>query len=439
MSKKISTILIAMFFVIIFSVSASANSSLGNMDMDSTVMSIDESICAAYSLEFVEAYYGKIYNMSANDGVFAYKLTTENSIVSDYIKNRNILSGIPLTFEPVNDYKGEYDLYEVQTVGNYIYCEVRCTHSFVYEGHSRGSGSGNPIYFTYVEDLNGEWVLRDIYIDEGLHEYLIRGTAYTLDSYIEKIDFVSAEDVSSVLNSQTEYMSSLQSVFEDVSENLTERIIVTTESSEITRISNNLEPKTGSNFALFDKEAMVDYATYNCSRSIPDSGGSNVTYDYTTFASAGGDCTNFISHCLLAGGAMPVYSGTSGIQASGWFYSSSSYRSSSWSGVSSFYNFVTGYTSLGPQGTGKTLITGSLQDYDCGDIIQLNYIDSINSTDWNHSTIISSFSTGATYIPYITSRTSSSKYNMNKNLYTVYPNSMCKDYRVIILDGYRFY
>ena len=94
---------------------------------------------------------------------------------------------------------------------------------------------------------------------------------------------------------------------------------------------------------------------------------------YFTFAGIGGNCTNFVSQCVLAGSCVmnftPVY---------GWFYLSSSRRSASWTGVDFFYDFMTTNTDVGPFG-GEI----ALADAQLGDIIQLS-----NGVNFYHSLII---------------------------------------------------
>ena len=64
---------------------------------------------------------------------------------------------------------------------------------------------------------------------------------------------------------------------------------------------------------------------------------------FFSFNGAGGDCTNFTSQCVFAGGCVmnytPVY---------GWYYISSNDRTPSWSGVEFFYDFITKNTGPGP-------------------------------------------------------------------------------------------
>lgn len=57
---------------------------------------------------------------------------------------------------------------------------------------------------------------------------------------------------------------------------------------------------------------------------------------YYSFDTLGGDCTNFASQCLYAGGGVMNFRPTFG-----WFYRSADDRSPSWTGVPYFYNFLT--------------------------------------------------------------------------------------------------
>ena len=104
---------------------------------------------------------------------------------------------------------------------------------------------------------------------------------------------------------------------------------------------------------------------------------------YFTFAGIGGNCTNFVSQCVLAGSCVmnftPVY---------GWFYLSSSRRSASWTGVDFFYEFMTQNTGVGPFGNEIALADARL-----GDIIQLS-----NGANYYHSLIITKIENGEYYV-----------------------------------------
>lgn len=66
---------------------------------------------------------------------------------------------------------------------------------------------------------------------------------------------------------------------------------------------------------------------------------------YYDFDSLGGDCTNFVSQCICAGGAVMNYT-----RDLGWYYISPRDRAAAWSGVEYFYRFVTQNTGVGPFG-----------------------------------------------------------------------------------------
>ena len=55
---------------------------------------------------------------------------------------------------------------------------------------------------------------------------------------------------------------------------------------------------------------------------------------YFTFEGIGGNCTNFVSQCILAGSCVMNYTPTFG-----WYYRSLDDRSPSWTGVEFFFNF----------------------------------------------------------------------------------------------------
>lgn len=79
------------------------------------------------------------------------------------------------------------------------------------------------------------------------------------------------------------------------------------------------------------------------------------------FSGLGGDCTNFISQCLLAGcctmNCTPTF---------GWYYDALSARSPSWTGVEFLYDFLTSNEGAGPYGR-----AAGLSGLDVGDLIQL--------------------------------------------------------------------
>lgn len=132
-------------------------------------------------------------------------------------------------------------------------------------------------------------------------------------------------------------------------------------------------------------------APYSPSRSYSTSSATAyaITYalkpnsNYADFTNYGGDCTNFISQCLYAGGKSMHYG--SAYSSNCWYYNTSTDRSATWTGASQFRNYVIGsYSQL-------NMSASSWENVVNGDIIQL-----LSSGAAYHSLII----TGVAYSSY---------------------------------------
>ena len=82
---------------------------------------------------------------------------------------------------------------------------------------------------------------------------------------------------------------------------------------------------------------------------------------FPNFAGIGGNCTNFVSQAIYAGGCVMNYTPTFG-----WYFISLDERSPSWSGVEYFYNFIIENAGVGP--FGRVATSDELEN---GDVIQL--------------------------------------------------------------------
>lgn len=94
---------------------------------------------------------------------------------------------------------------------------------------------------------------------------------------------------------------------------------------------------------------------------------------YYAFDNVGGDCTNFVSQCLLAGSKIMNY--TPNI---GWYYIDSVKRTPSWTSVEFLYEFLTTNKGNGPF---AKIVHSS--DTNIGDIVQLG-----NEQKFYHSLFI---------------------------------------------------
>ncbi len=95
---------------------------------------------------------------------------------------------------------------------------------------------------------------------------------------------------------------------------------------------------------------------------------------FRNFTGIGGDCTNFISQCVLAGSCAMNF-----LDTFGWYYISSRNRTPSWTGVEFFYNFITGNEGEGPYGREVTR-----DEVEIGDIVQI-----ARNGDYYHTLLIS--------------------------------------------------
>jgi len=95
---------------------------------------------------------------------------------------------------------------------------------------------------------------------------------------------------------------------------------------------------------------------------------------YLNYDGLGGDCTNFISQCVFAGGARMNYTPTYG-----WYYINGNNKSPSWTGVEFLYNFLTKNKGVGPYG-----VAAELHDIEPGDIIQLSF----DGKNYTHSLFV---------------------------------------------------
>lgn len=99
---------------------------------------------------------------------------------------------------------------------------------------------------------------------------------------------------------------------------------------------------------------------------------------FLNFTGRGGDCTSFVSQCILAGGCVMNFTPTYG-----WYYISADDRAAAWTGVPYFYNFL--LTNTGPGPFGEEAAPGMLE---IGDVIQLGRADGV----YYHSLLVTGFS-----------------------------------------------
>ncbi|MTI49492.1 amidase domain-containing protein [Sporosalibacterium faouarense] len=115
---------------------------------------------------------------------------------------------------------------------------------------------------------------------------------------------------------------------------------------------NFVESKTG--LFPYNRKAAYNYAKRWALSRNPK---------YYDFQHIGGDCTNFASQVLHAGGCK-----MNGGKWQGWYYYSANNRAPAWTGVEYLYNFLINNDSRGP-----IVKISDINEVEVGDLIQLNF------------------------------------------------------------------
>lgn len=124
--------------------------------------------------------------------------------------------------------------------------------------------------------------------------------------------------------------------------------------------------KTNTGIFPYNRKAALNYAKKWSFTRNPK---------YYDFSNIGGDCTNFSSQVIHAGGCPMNWNRTFG-----WYYNNLNDRSPSWTSVEYLYQFLTSNEAKGPKAE-----KSSIDNIDIGDIVQLNFgLD----TKFDHSLVV---------------------------------------------------
>lgn len=291
-----------------------------------------------------------------------------------------------------------------------------CTYRYAldpntFEGVGLDSEYGEGFCFRLLRQ-NGQWLICDIASTDD-YDYIYRSRLKAR----ERFDPITEELL-------TDMDTAIQAAHE-----------MQLDVSQVTK--NSITPSSPNSTNLFlddlDTNAMSSYAYDNASKVSPSSGDGITPYYDFSLITGNHDCTNFISHCLLAGGA------SKNVSANGWYYNTLSDRTPSWSNVTYLHNFLVRDSTSPtrePQGKSTEYSTGGslnslFSTCRIGDIIQIKY----NGNEiYGHSTMVTGKSLSDSTI-LITSRTGRNDYNKSKVLTKVYGSDSAKYYRLIHLEG----
>lgn len=128
----------------------------------------------------------------------------------------------------------------------------------------------------------------------------------------------------------------------------------------------------------YDRERAIEYARKWALSRNP------LFYDFT---GGGGNCTNFVSQCLLAGSLV-----TDLTETFGWYYIDVNNRAPAWTGVREFYEFMCGLGDFRTKNNRQGPFCEEVmrERVEIGDVIQLSNARGI----FYHSLLVSGFANG---------------------------------------------
>lgn len=219
--------------------------------------------------------------------------------------------------------------------------EVEVTKTFNYASSLDIESATRDTYTILLEKENGVWRISQI------------------ENFVDDIMKVQLEDTGVNLNN----IDSIRDYRNDILTNV-RKYFSDTMSTEILSPVETYTAKT----TTYDGGAASTYALNHALNYNPD---------YADFNGFGGDCTNFISQCLYEGGGLPMHYGAPYTKTC-WYYTTSTNRSSSWTGAEELYDYIFSNSSK---------INANISNWNSvsfGDIIQLT-----SGGEGYHSLIVS--------------------------------------------------
>lgn len=294
-----------------------------------------------------------------------------------------------------NNYQITTTVIESKVINDTTYFKVNAKASWKYDGATFESGYGKVID-VIIDNKSGK--ITDIYDHSNAFDLSVRGEIDILNEQ-ERLTSTTANSAAQKYSAKIKKSSAeIEESIANDKANLTSRILTRNQTA----------------YSWIDHDAVVSWARANYNKSLPTSGRVGVVdyYDFSQISNAW-DCTNFVSHSLLAGGAR-IHD--TRVPSTGWYYWSTADRSHSWSGVNELHNFATNNTTCGPGGYSMTW-SESYTDWSEGDIMQF-----YNGNIWRHSTVITGwvYYANGNLIPVVTGRSSRYEYNNNEEATEVY-------------------
>ena len=289
--------------------------------------------------------------------------------------------------------------YTASANSNIIIFEIQALATFNYVGRDFDTTVSDVVTVKY--DIQKQKIV-DIYIPLDYYDEFVRPEHSTQNSLLAntQIDNSEFKLTSSIISKQEELHYDIGLKYNAF---LSEEPLANV--PHVTRASS------------LNNTAVVNWARSNFAKNQPSPGNNSVIYfDFSGIPGAY-DCTNFVSHALLAGGAKINDTGGSGISSTGWYYRNINNRSSSWSGVDQFYRYMTTNTKANTAYGASYVYSTNGGMWSLGSVLQFDFEA---DGSFNHSTIITKREqSDGRYYAYVTGRTGDNKYNNNQSVYSM--------------------
>lgn len=243
----------------------------------------------------------------------------------------------------MQNYNVNFKLINIDEIDNNFILTIVANIEFVYKDADFTSGYSEEIHLLLSRSFN-KYKIVDWNLPYDDYDTIVRDETQdisTLNSWNNILRINSdVQEKQEILNTKIkQYYDDLEKEINSIdteNHNYINTISVHDELTDITPYST---------LYSLNKSNMVTWANNNCAKANPSSGNSNKApyYDFSQI-SGNYDCTNFVSHAILAGGSVLYNTGNTGISSTGWYYKNLNNRSSSWSGVANLYSFLTSNT-----------------------------------------------------------------------------------------------
>lgn len=336
-------------------------------------------------------YYSKdVSGVFLEEGTFAADIA---SYLSDKMDVQQYVTQLYDTDK--ENYSAEVDLveYNISTNANIISMKYQVVTTYNYVGCDFETTSSEIVEIQY--DLD-EGCVVDMHVP--------------MDYYDEFVRAEQAADSRTSINAEFSLTPEVVAKQDEIKELINARYADMNNLTAVESVPGNV-----SRASTLNNTAIVNWARSNFNKDQPTSGSSSISYcDFSEMNNAY-DCTNFVSHAILAGGAKMYDPGGLGIGSTGWYYRNVNDRSVSWAGVEFFYNYMTSNTRSNTAAGQSYLYSHNGAWWSPGYVMQFNFD---GTGGYDHSTIVTEkrySSDGARCYAYVTGRTGDGVYNNNKS------------------------